>query len=109
MSGAIIASIASWVVAVGAAIKVIVEFRTAIRKPLDDANKRIENLEKSVKDNEAKFADLSGTMDHLIEAHKIEIKSLMIMMRNLEDGNHKGDIKKQAEILNDWLVEKGVQ
>lgn len=109
MNGAIIASIASWIVAVGAAVNVLVEFKTAIKKPLDDANKRIEALEKCVKDNEEKLQDLSETMDHIIDAQKIEIKTLMVMMKNLEDGNQKGEIKKQAEKLNDWLVEKGVQ
>ena len=108
VSIATILTVASWIVAVGAAIKVLVDAKKVFKKPFDDIEARLQHHDECLARDKQKLEKMDYTLQNVVESNKMLIKSNMVMLKHMEEGNHNGEIKAQEEKLNDWLVERGV-
>ena len=97
--------IASCIGIVGAAVKILYSAKKALLKPLDDIKIRLEEYDKffandneRIEKMEAMMADMTNSMNMLIKSHRT-------VLYHLQDGNHSGEIKKEIEELDNWLID----
>ena len=97
-------AIASCIVAVGGAIKMLVEFKKAMQKPFEEINSKIESIEKWL-DNDKKHLDnIDKTIAELGDATNLLVAAFKVSLVHMKDGNNSGEIGKQVEKLDAWLI-----
>lgn len=97
--------IASCIGILATAVKVLYSAKKALLKPLDEIDatikshdKFLENDKKQLEKIDYVLADITDSMNMLIKSHKT-------VLMHLEDGNHTGEIKREINELDEWLVE----
>ena len=101
-----VVSIASCIVAVGGAIKVLLELKKAVMKPLSQVNVRLDQLEEYLDNDKKHFDKIDAVIEELGEAVNLLVPAVKISLEHMADGNNTGEMKKQVEIMNKWLVER---
>lgn len=98
----------------GAVLNHVREWVGIVKKPHNDLLERVDGIECELKnaveqheDYEARFArDLKRHEKNDVEA-KIILRSLLTIEKSLIDGNHKDDLVKRQEEIQQYLIEKG--
>lgn len=98
----------------GAVLNHVREWVGIVKKPHNDLLERVDGIEceldKAVEqheDYEARFArDLKRHEKNDVES-KIILRSLLTIEKSLIDGNHKDDLVKRQEEIQQYLIEKG--
>ena len=99
-----IVAIASCIVAVGGAIKILVEFKKAVQKPLDEVNDRFEHVYECLDNDKAHLDKIDSAIAELGEATNLLVSASKATLVHMKDGNNTGDISKQVERLDEWLI-----
>ena len=98
--------IASCIGILGAAVKILYSAKKALLKPLDDINKKLEDHDKFLANDKVRLDKIDYVLSDMTDALNMLIKSHRIVLRHLEDGNHTGEIKKETDELDNWLIEQ---
>ena len=99
-----VVAIASCIVAVGGAIKILIEFKRAMQAPFKEVNEKIDTIEAWL-DNDKKHLDkIDGAIAELGEATNLLVAAFKVSLVHMKDGNNTGEISKQVEKLDEWLI-----
>ena len=97
--------IASCIGVIGAAVKVLWSAKQALVKPLDEINQKLEEHEQFLDNDKDRLERIDNTLVDINDSINILIKSHRTVLYHLEDGNHSGEIKKEIDGLDNWLIE----
>lgn len=92
----------------------IISWVKAMKKPQDDIELRVTRLEKLIEgeykmlfnDFEARFKRDLERINEIEKSNKLTQKSLLALMRHAIDGNNIDKLKKVADELSDYIVDK---
>jgi len=98
--------VASCIGILGAAVKILYSAKKALLKPLDDINKRIEEHDKILASDKAKLEKIDYVLVDMTDSLNMLIKSHKTVLMHLEEGNHTGEIKKEIDALDNWLINR---
>lgn len=84
-----------------------------IRKPVNDLavivdslSKRMDDLENTARKNAQRLGDGDHSFEIQAQMNKHMLHSMSLMLKHCADGNHSGQLQKQAEILDDFIASK---
>lgn len=103
---ATVVAIASCIVAVGGAIKVLFEFKKAVQKPLDEVNKKFEHYDDCLDKDKKHLEKIDIAIEELGEATNLLVSASKAMLVHLNDGNNTGEMSKQVTMLDEWLIKR---
>ena len=98
--------IASCIGILGAAVKILYSAKKALLKPLDDIHSKLEAHDKFLANDKAKLEKIDYILVDLTDSVNMLIKSHKAVLMHLEDGNHTGEIKKEIDTLDEWLINR---
>jgi len=88
-------------VAIGWLIKII----KGVKKPADDMNSNIKGNKTKIDQQEQKMNDMKSTLDYLVNANNLVIRSLFTVLGELSVNNDKnGDIAKAQKEIHEFLT-----
>lgn len=97
--------IATCIVTVGGAVKILMEARKALQKPIDEVNRKLAHYDECL-DRDKRHLD---KIDDVIEANTSAINMMvdvdLTMLRHMSDGNHTGEINEKIKKVEDWLFQ----
>lgn len=100
--------VASCIGILGGAVKVLYSAKKALVKPLDDINMKLADHDKFLANDKAKLEKIDYVLTDMTDSLNMLIKSHKTVLMHLEDGNHTGEIKKEINDLDEWLVSRRV-
>lgn len=89
---------------VGGAIKILWEAKKSLQKPLDKIDAKFEHYDKCLKKDKEKFEQVDKVLEDLTQSMNMLVKSHRTVLYHLQDGNHTGEIAREIEELDDWLL-----
>lgn len=101
--------IASCIGVIGAAVKVLSGAKKALIKPLDEINKKLEEHEQFLSNDKDRLECIDNTLVDINDSINMLIKSHRTVLYHLEDGNHSGEIKKEIDGIDTWLIESRIK
>lgn len=90
---------------VGGAIKILVEAKKALQKPLDEVNKKLNQYDDFLSRDKERLDKVDEVLAELTQSINMLVRSNRTMLYHMEDGNHTGEIKKELAKLDAWLLE----
>ncbi len=90
---------------VGGAIKILIEAKKALQKPLDEVNERLQHYDECLDRDKKRLDKVDGVLEELTQSINMLVKSNRTMLYHMEDGNHTGEIRKEIDELDAWLLE----
>jgi len=97
--------IASCISILGAAVKILYSAKKALLKPLDEINAKLEAHDRFLANDKSKLDKIDYVLADLTDSLNMLIKSHRTVLFHLEEGNHSGEIKKEIDELDNWLIE----
>lgn len=98
--------VASCIGILGGAVKILYSAKKALLKPLDDINKKLADHDKFLANDKAKLEKIDYILADMTDSINMLIKSHKAVLMHLEDGNHTGEIKREIEVLDEWLINR---
>lgn len=90
---------------VGGAIKILWEAKKSLQKPLDEIDAKFEHYDKCLKNDQEHFEQVDRVLENLTQSMNMLIKSHRTVLYHMQDGNHTGEITREIEELDDWLLQ----
>lgn len=90
---------------VGGAIKILAEAKKALQKPLDEVNKKLKQYDDFLSRDKERLDKVDEVLAELTQSINMLVRSNRTMLYHMEDGNHTGEIKKEIDELDAWLLE----
>lgn len=85
----------------------------ALKKPVNDLaevvdslSKRMDDLENTARKNAQRLGDGDHSFEIQAQMNKHMLHSMSLLLKHCADGNHSGQLQKQAEILDDFIASK---
>jgi len=97
--------VASCISVIAAAIKVLYSAKKALVKPLDDINDKLKAHDTFLANDKNRLEKVDYILEDMTRSINMLIKSHRTVLYHLEDGNHSGEIRKEIEELDNWLIE----
>lgn len=98
--------IATAIGTIGAAIKILVEAKKALTKPIEEINGRIQLHDECLSRDKRHLEKIDVAIEELGEATNLLISSNIAMMSHTIYGNHTEDLKQEKKQMEDWLVQR---
>lgn len=98
--------IATAIGTIGAAIKILVEAKKALTKPIEEINGRILLHDECLSRDKRHLEKIDVVIEELGEATNLLISSNIAMMSHTIYGNHTEDLKQEKKQMEDWLVQR---
>lgn len=89
---------------VGGAVKVLVDAKKALRKPLDEVNKKMKQHDDYLSRDKERLDKVDEVLAELTQSINMLVRSNRTMLYHMEDGNHTGEIKKEIDEIDAWLL-----
>lgn len=100
-----IISICTCIVTVAGAVKVFIEIKKAFMKPLNEIDAKLVHYDDFLKRDKERLDGMDSILNELTQSINMLVKSNRTMLYHMEDGNHTGEIKKEIDELDAWLLE----
>ena len=97
--------IASCVGVLGAAVKVLYSAKQALVKPLNDINEKLKEHDEFLANDNRRLERIDFAISDMTDSLNMLIKSHRTVLYHLQEGNHSGEIKKEIEELDNWLID----
>lgn len=97
--------IASCIGILGAAVKVLYSAKKALLKPLEDVDKKLQDHDKFLANDKAQLEKIDYVLVDLTRSMNMLIKSHRTVLYHLKEGNNTGEIAKEIDELDEWLLE----
>lgn len=95
--------LASCIITVGGAVKVLLEAKKALQKPLDEVNKKIEHYDKCLDNDMRHLEKIDEVLEENTKAINMIVDIDLTMLRHMSDGNNTGEINEKIKKIEDWL------
>lgn len=73
---------------------------------VDSLSKRMDDLENTARKNAQRLGDGDHSFEIQAQMNKHMLHSMSLLLKHCADGNHSGQLQKQAEILDDFIASK---
>lgn len=100
---AAIICVASCIITVGGAIKVLAEAKKALQKPLEDINAKIAHYDEFFDRDYKHFEKLDAVAEENAKAINMLVDIDLTMLRHMSDGNNTKEINEKIKKIEDWL------
>lgn len=97
--------VASCIGILGAAVKVLYSAKKALVKPLDEINAKLQAHDEFLANDKRRLEKIDYVLEDMTSSMNMLIKSHRTVLHHLEEGNHSGDIKREIEELDNWLID----
>lgn len=97
--------VASCIGILGAAVKVLYSAKKALVKPLDEINAKLQAHDEFLENDKRRLEKIDYVLEDMTSSMNMLIKSHRTVLHHLEEGNHSGDIKREIEELDNWLID----
>lgn len=95
--------ICTCIITVGGAVKILLEARKALQKPIDEVNRKLEHYDQCLDKDKRHLDKLDDMVSENASAISMMVDANLTMLRHMSDGNHTGEIKEKIKMLEDWL------
>ena len=95
--------IASCVITIGGAAKVLLEAKKALQKPLDAMNEKFELYDDRLEKDKKHLEKIDIVIEELGESVNLLVSANRTTLAHLKDGNHTGEIDRQVKRIDEWL------
>ena len=92
------------IITVGGAVKILLEAKKALQKPLDSVNDKLVHYDQCLKNDKQRLDEMDNALGELTQSINMLVKSNRTMLYHMEDGNHTGEIRKELKELDEWLM-----
>lgn len=96
-----------WLAGICASITGVITFAKVVKKPYDDLDKRISDVEKAVESNVRKLDRDHDSFTSQEEVNHMILKSCSLLMKHCADNNHTGELAAAAKELDAYIYRKG--
>lgn len=96
--------ICSAIIALAGAIKVLIEVKKALMKPLEDIRVKMNLYDEYLRKDKEHLEKIDIGLENLDDSMRLLIKSQKTVLSHMRDGNHSGDIKKCEQELDEYLI-----
>lgn len=100
---AAIICVASCIITVGGAIKVLAEAKKALQKPLEEVNAKINKHDALLDRDYEHLAKLDAVAEENAKAINMLVDIDLTMLRHMSDGNNTKEINEKIKKIEDWL------
>lgn len=97
--------VASCIGILGAAVKVLYSAKQALVKPLDEINDKLKAHDEFLSNDKRRLEKIDYILEDFTESLNMLIKSHRTVLYHLQEGNHSGEIRKEIEELDNWLID----
>lgn len=101
--------VASCIGVIGAAVKILHSAKLALMKPLDDIREKLAEYDAFLENDNNRLEQIDGILADMKDSINMLIKSHRTVLYHLEEGNHSGEIRKEIEELDTWLIDRRIQ
>ena len=98
--------IASCIITVGGALKVLYEAKKALQKPFEKVNQQIEHCKDCLQKDKEHLDKIDEAIAELGQAINLLVSASRITLSHLKDGNNTGEIDRQVKALDEWLIQR---
>lgn len=91
---------------VGTAVKILMEAKKALTKPLGEINDRLRLHDECLARDKRHLEKIDVAIEELGTATNLLISSNIAQMSHTIYGNHTEDLKEQKKQMEDWLVQR---
>lgn len=95
--------IASCVITIGGAVKVLFEAKKALQKPLDEINQKFEHYDECLDKDKKHLEKIDIVIEELGESVNLLVSANRTTLAHMKDGNHTGEIDAQVKRIDQWL------
>ena len=94
---------ASCVITVGGAVKILLEAKKALQKPLDEVNEKLAHYDKCLDRDKKHLDKLDLVVEENAKAINMIVDIDLTMLRHMSDGNNTGEINEKIKKVENWL------
>ena len=95
--------IASCVITVGGAVKILLEAKKALQKPLDQVNDKLKHYDECLDKDKKHLDKLDLIAEENVQAINMLVDINLTALRHMSDGNHTGEINEKIKKVESWL------
>ena len=103
---AIVLAVAGAISTLGAAGNWLVKLITALKAPNAEQDKRLEQLEKHMKEVDGYLANDKQRLDNIDESTRVTQRALLALLAHGIDGNHQTQMEEAKKELESHLIKK---
>ncbi len=104
LSWASVVSVAGVIVAIGSALKVIIEAKKALNKPYKDIESKFAHYDKCLVNDKERLKNLEASLGILSRDNEIELKALRDVVNHLRTHNNTGEMKRVEDDIDEYLI-----
>ena len=97
--------ICTCIITVGGAVKILLEARKALQKPIDEVNRKLAHYDECLDKDKRHLDKLDVIVSENASAIKLLVDANLTMLRHMSDGNHTGELREKIKKLEEWLYE----
>lgn len=94
---------ATCIITVGGAVKILFEAKKALQKPIDEVNRKLEHYDRCLDRDKNHLDRLDDIVSENAKGISMLVDANLTMLRHMSDGNHTGELKTKIKKLEDWL------
>lgn len=98
--------LAGVIVTVGAAIKLMYEFKKKMDEPYQKIQDRLDHHDKCLERDKNAIEKLQGEQDQIIEDNRQILLVLSTMLSHMETGNNTGQVRATRDDLDRYLINR---
>lgn len=97
--------VASCIITVGGAVKVLAEAKKALQKPLDEVHKKMAHYDECLDRDKKHLTKLDEAVVENANAINMIVDIDLTMLRHMSDGNNTKEINDKIKKIEGWLFE----
>ena len=95
--------LASCIITVGGAVKILMAAKKALQKPLDEVEKKLEHYDQCLDKDKKHLDKLDEVVEENAKAINMIVDIDLTMLRHMSDGNNTGEINEKIKKIEGWL------
>lgn len=95
--------IASCIITVGGAVKILFEAKKALEKPLQEVYEKIEQYDRFFENDNNRLDKLEQVVEENAKSINMLVDIDLTMLRHMSNGNNTGEINEKIKKVEGWL------
>lgn len=95
--------IASCIITVGGAVKILFEAKKALEKPLQEVYEKLEQYDKFFDNDDKRLDRLEQVVEENAKSINMIVDIDLTMLRHMSNGNNTGEINEKIKKVEGWL------
>lgn len=98
--------LATAITVVAAAVKILLEAKKALTKPLDEIEEKFKSYDDKLDKDKKHLDKIDMTIEELGEAVNLMVSSHKVVLLHMKTGNNTGEIDREIKAIDEWLVQR---